>query len=101
MLDIKHYQIQILRIVIAFIYTTIAIPVSAEITKGNLIPSGPIQLQCWQYGNKIIDEKGLQQMNTASLSEPGTMYFRTGKDLKGAVLLVPTASALCLVKNEN
>ncbi|CAK0782017.1 exported hypothetical protein [Gammaproteobacteria bacterium] len=88
------------RLFAAAIYTTISLPVMAEITDGNPVPAGPVHLQCWQYGVKVIDERGLEQTALSSTREPGVMSFRRDADAKGSVLVVPTANAICLVKNE-
>ncbi|CAK0770129.1 exported hypothetical protein [Gammaproteobacteria bacterium] len=88
------------KLFVAIIYATISLPVSAEVAEGNLVPTGTVQLQCWQYGTKIIDEKGLHQQSISSLGEPGFMRFNRGKDTGDTVLLVPTTNSICLIKNE-
>lgn len=89
------------QLLIGLFFTTISLPISSEVTEGNLIASGTVQLQCWQYGTKIIDEKGLNQQTISSLGEPGFMRFSRGKESKNMLFLVPTNNATCIIKNED
>lgn len=64
---------------------------------------GIVQLQCWQYGNKIIDENNLQQLNTVSVSRENTLAFQRAGDSSGAqvLLISPNSGSICLLKPEH
>ena len=91
----------IYKLLILSIFNIIPLSAIAEVTEGNVVPSGSVQLQCWQYGNKIIDEKGLNQQTISSIGEPGFMRFHREKEPRNMVFLVPTNSAICLIKSED
>lgn len=75
----------ILRFLIGACTTVMALPAVAEIqtiagpNAKNLIPQGPLSLQCWQWGQKIIEERGLYDMS-ATLPANFTAALRSASE---------------------
>jgi hypothetical protein len=73
----------------------------SELTKPQkVIPRSPMHLQCWQYGVKIMDERGLYDMRTNLAIEQGTLSFTRNNDNQPSVFVSVTGTATCLVKGE-
>jgi hypothetical protein len=86
--------------------TVTALPAVAEIltiagpNAKSLIPEGPVSLQCWQWGQKIIEERGLYDMS-ATLPANFTAAFSRPPQRKRAITVTSVGDMTCLIKLEN
>ncbi len=96
----------ILPFLIGLCTTVTALPALAEIltTAGpntkNLIPQGPVSLQCWQWGQKIIEEHGLYDMS-ATLPANFTAAFSRPASRKRAITVTSAGDTTCLIRRED
>lgn len=83
-----------------------AVPSSAHIDKPaktgdrsltTVIPPGPLHLQCWQYGTKIIDERPLDDLRLSSIGVSRWLRFRRDS---GDVVLTSDGEISCLVTQD-
>jgi hypothetical protein len=63
-----------------------------------LFPEQQFDLECWQEGNKIIDEKALNTMTAAPELNDGLISFKQGKDDGRQLILVTIGRSLCMAK---
>jgi hypothetical protein len=59
-----------------------------------VVPSGPLHLECWQYGAKIIDERTLSDLRASSAQIREWLHFR--RDGREAVVTMDEYTA-CLL----
>lgn len=96
----------ILPFLIGLCTTVTALPAVAEIltiagpNAKNLIPQGPVSLQCWQWGQKIIEENGLYDMS-ATLPANFTANFSRPASRKRAITLTSAGNTTCLIERED
>jgi hypothetical protein len=74
---------------------------SEEWEDGYQILSDRLQIQCWQEGTKIIDERGLRAVDLRSLTQDRQPVLRGKKKFSGEIMIVPLPDATCLVSPEN
>jgi len=75
-------------------------PALAEVSAKELIQDTPFQVQCWQNGVKIIDEKEFFGIRLRNLIDRETIGIR-GRDSKsGDVYIIPVnENSTCLIKS--
>ncbi len=101
----RRWMVGLGRIGLVSFLVLAAVPSSAHIDKpasgdhslATVIPPGPLRLQCWQYGAKIIDERPLNDMRASSLGVSRWLRFRRD----GAeVVLTSDGEISCLVTQD-
>ncbi len=70
---------------------------SGDDSLATVIPPGPLRLQCWQYGAKIIDERPLNDLRASSIDVSRWLRFRRDG---GEVLLSSDGEISCLVTQD-
>lgn len=68
---------------------------------GYRVLSDSLQIQCWQEGIKIIDERGLRAVDLRSLTRDRQPALRGKKGTIGEIMVVPLPDATCLVRPES
>jgi hypothetical protein len=62
-----------------------------------LVPPGPLRLECWQYGTKIIDERPLDDLRLSAIGVSQWLRFRRGG---GEVVVTSNGEISCLVTQD-
>jgi hypothetical protein len=65
-----------------------------------VVPSGPLRLQCWQYGEKILDLGALGDLQAPPARVGDWLSFRSSLGAGDALVLAPIGDAICLVGSD-
>ena len=63
-------------------------------------PVAPLQVTCWQEGEKVIDENNLYNMSINTQLTDEVMSFAQDQDGPANVMVLTMGRSLCLVKGE-
>jgi hypothetical protein len=61
---------------------------------------GPVRVECWQEGTRIIDQRGLSGLSIAAATRESSVSFK-GRGGQASVFLLPLADGLCLIQPED
>ena len=61
---------------------------------------GPLRVECWQEGTRIIDQRGLSGLSIAAATRESTVSFKRRGGGQASVFLLPLADGLCLIQPE-
>ncbi len=64
-----------------------------------LRPQGPLELSCWQDGEKIIQETGLRALSLSGEFSEKTLSFTRDEGAEPRLLVLNMGRSLCLVKS--
>ena len=67
---------------------------------GHTIHEGPVTLECWQNGRRIIQRDGLRGLAVKSVTSKGAVAFKPMDSEQPEVFLLPFEDSLCLVSPE-
>jgi hypothetical protein len=62
-----------------------------------LVPPGPLRLECWQYGEKILDLGALGDLQAPPARVGDWLSFRSSAGGGDTLLLAPIGDAICLL----
>jgi hypothetical protein len=61
---------------------------------------GPVRVECWQEGTRIIDQRGLSGLSIAAATRESSVSFKGREGGQASVFLLPLADGLCLIQPE-
>jgi hypothetical protein len=61
---------------------------------------GPLRVECWQEGTRIIDQRGLSGLSIAAATRESSVSFKGRESGQASVFLLPLADGLCLIRPE-
>ena len=61
---------------------------------------GPVRVECWQEGTRIIDQRGLSGLSIAAATRESSVSFKAREGGHASVFLLPFADGLCLIQPE-
>ena len=61
---------------------------------------GPLRVECWQEGTRIIDQRGLSGLSIAAATRESSVSFKRRDGGQASVFLLPLADGLCLIQPE-
>lgn len=61
---------------------------------------GPLQVQCWQEGTKIIDQGALAGLSLNAVTKQKSVGFKRTGDDQPTVFVLPFEDGLCLIQPE-
>jgi hypothetical protein len=61
---------------------------------------GPLRVECWQEGTRIIDQRGLSGLSIAAATRESSVSFKGREGGQASVFLLPLADGLCLIRPE-
>ena len=62
---------------------------------------GPVRVECWQEGTRIIDQRGLSGLSIATATRESSVSFKRRGGGQASVFLLPLADGLCLIQPED
>jgi hypothetical protein len=61
---------------------------------------GPVRVECWQEGVRILEERGLSGLSIAAATRESSVSFKRQGDGNASVFLLPVADGVCLIQPE-
>lgn len=61
---------------------------------------GPVRVECWQEGVRILEEGGLRGLSIPGATRESSISFSRQGDPNASVFLLPVADGVCLIQPE-
>lgn len=62
-------------------------------------PPGPLELTCWQEGEKVLEEKSLHDMTVSQALNEKVMSFSQGGSKEARLMVLTMGRSLCVVRS--